>query len=133
MRNLSLCSIIHRYNKLIIFGAFIGNVLDNFELNDHMQLKQRKELLDRLSTNLERFMDRKGVSSIDLHNELGISTGIISKMLNRNYDYNPGVLVLLTITNYLGVTLDSLFQEDVAVDGNYVGLQNCGRLMRFRG
>ncbi len=109
------------------------NVLDGYEFNDHNQLKQRKELLYRLSINLERFMDRKGVSSVDLHDELGISTGTISKIINRNYDYNPGVLTLLAITNYLGVTLDSLFQDDVTVDGSYVGLQNCGPLVRFRG
>ena len=103
--------------------------MDNSE-----EANQHNLLLKRLARNLRWFMREKDVNSVELKKQLGISTGTISKIINDNYpDYNPRVITLHAIANYLGITMDDLFKAHAEIEDNEIGLQNCAPLVSYQG
>ena len=102
------------------------------DMNGSKEDSQSNVLLKRIARNLKWFMNEKDVNSVELHQYLGISTGTITKILSDKYpDYSPSVMTLYPITNYLGITIDDLFQEPIN-GGNEIGLQNCGPLVNYQ-
>ena len=108
------------------------NIFGDYDINNEEQVNQHRLMLFRISRNLRWFMDQKSVNGVDLHRHLGVSTGTITKILSDKYpDYNPSVMTLYPITNYLGITIDDLLQEPID-DGNEIGLQNCSPLVSYQ-
>ncbi|WP_440617369.1 helix-turn-helix domain-containing protein [Cysteiniphilum sp. 6C5] len=59
--------------------------------------------------NLRRCMLSKGVNSVELHNNLGVSTGTVSKIVNGKC--MPNLLTIYSITQYLEIKIDDLFND----------------------
>lgn len=70
---------------------------------------ESEQQLKLVGFNLRRFMFAKGVNSVELHNNLGISTGTVSKIVNGKC--MPNLLTIYSITQYLGIKVDDLFQN----------------------
>ncbi|WP_440993930.1 helix-turn-helix domain-containing protein [Cysteiniphilum litorale] len=70
---------------------------------------ESEQQLKLVGFNLRRCMFDKGVNSVELHNNLGISTGTVSKIVNGKC--MPNLLTIYSITQYLGIKIDDLFKD----------------------
>lgn len=70
---------------------------------------ESEQQLKLVGFNLRRSMFAKGVNSVELHNNLGVSTGTVSKIVNGKC--MPNLLTIYSITQYLGIKIDDLFKD----------------------
>ena len=78
----------------------------NLDYDSIIESQQQLRLIGR---NLKMFMLRRNVNSVELHNNLGVSTGTVSKIVNSKCI--PNLLTIYAITRYLGIKIDDLFKD----------------------
>lgn len=66
----------------------------------------------KLMENIYALIQERGIKIGELENELGVSTGYISR-LNKNPDSTINIELVLNIANYFGVSIDVLVEGDM--------------------
>lgn len=66
------------------------------------------DIIIKFATNLQRLMDEKGVTQVDVANATAIKTSTLS--VYRRGLRNPLMTSVIKISNYLGVTIDEFMK-----------------------
>jgi len=70
-------------------------------------------LQTKLNSNLQYLMQNRGVTSVDLAEELSLATEAIVKLKNGEFT-NPSLNTVLVISKYFDVTLEKLLFNDLS-------------------
>lgn len=76
-------------------------------------------LQTKLSNNLQYLMQNRGVTSVDLAEELSLAAEVIVKLKNGEFT-NPSLNTVLGLSKYFDVTLEKLLFNDLSAKSELI-------------
>lgn len=86
---------------------FIEETSDNA---NGMRTDDEKKITEIFASNVKKLRKKRGLSQTDLASALSVSTSSIS--MYERAEREPSLKMLVSLAEYFGVTIDSLFKED---------------------